>query len=215
MARRTTAAFGAALALASCGAPEHDPTPSETASATVPTPKASATSAAPEPTRTARAGNGTLDATLIRSEWRKAANRVACAPLAFTDTGGQRGVARRANFSGGWAVAYDLPGLRSAYGVAGTGLIAEQDSQPPAAQRARLRDQWPYFVELGKLPQPAFAGYGIEGAEAYPASNLDGTGVNSLAYLRIGGQACTYNVWSRLGRAHLERLLAGLTVIAP
>ena len=58
--------------------------------------------------------------------------------------------------------------------------------------------------------QPAFAGYGIEGAAAYPADNPAGRGVNSLAYLRVGGQQCTYNVWSRLGRSHLETLLDAL-----
>ncbi len=176
---------------------------------------ASALPTEPAPTESARIRPVALDAALIRSEWRKAANHARCAPLGFTDTGSRRGTARRADFSGGWAVAYDLPGLRSAYGVAGPGLLPQTDEQPASVQRDRLQRQWPYFVEVEQLPQPAFAGYGIEGAEAYPDANPEGRGVNSLAYLRVGGQTCTYNVWSRLGRAHLELLLRSLTAIEP
>lgn len=151
---------------------------------------------------------------LIRAQWRRADNRATCAPLAFTDIGsGAQATPRRANFSGGWAIAFDLPSLRSAYGIAGPGLILPQDNQPAPTQRERLRRQWPFWVELKTLPQPAFAGYGIEGAEPYPAANPDGHGLNSLAYLRVGGQTCTYNVWSRLGRGHLELLLRGLREI--
>lgn len=155
---------------------------------------------------------GPLDTALILREWRKAENRARCAPLAFASVGRGKGTARRANFSGGWAVAYDQSGLRSAYGLAGAGLI-DQDSQPAADQRARLARQWPLFRELEQLPVPSFAGYGAEGAENYSADNPDGNGVNSLAYVRVGGQVCTYNVWSRLGRAHLEHLLENLTVV--
>jgi len=155
-----------------------------------------------------------LDAELVLREWRKAENREACAPLAFTSVGGGTGTARRAQFGGGWAVAYDQPGLRSAYGLAGTGLL-DEDSLPVADQRARLARQWPLFRDLTNLPTSSFAGYGVEGAGRYPPGNPDGNGVNSLAYLRIGGQRCTYNVWSRLGRAHLEHLLEKLTVIGP
>ena len=47
------------------------------------------------------------------------------------------------------------------------------------------------------------ADYGPEG----------GTGPNELAYLRIAGQGCLYNVWSRLGRPHLEQLLESLRFV--
>ena len=40
--------------------------------------------------------------------------------------------------------------------------------------------------------------------------NPDGRGLNSGAYVRVGGERCTYNLWSRLGRAHLEVLLDSL-----
>lgn len=143
------------------------------------------------------------------AEWSKAENRKSCAPIALAAPGTPEGTPRAANFSGGWAVAFDLPGVRSAYGFAGVGLIPA-DRADAAAQRRRLKKQWPYFRKLTHLPRPSFAGYGIEGAEAYPAANPDGAGLHSLAYMRIGGQLCTYNVWSRISRAHLEWLLDNL-----
>lgn len=150
---------------------------------------------------------------LILSEWRAADNRSTCAPVGFAGAG-EGGVPRRAHFAGGWAVAWDRPDLRSAFGVAGTGVIPEQE-QTVAEQRARLARQWPRFRELPDLPRPAFAGYGIEGGRDFPDDNPQGAGLNSLAYVRIGGQRCDYNVWSRLGRAHLESLLASLRVVKP
>lgn len=148
---------------------------------------------------------------LVLAEWRKADNRTTCAPLSFS-AGAEQGTARRATFSGGWAVAWDTPGVRSAYGIAGTGsLPADQDDAK--SQRARLAAQWPYFRELPQLPRPAFAGYGVEGAGDYSSDDPAGTSVNSLAYVRVGGQDCDYNVWSRLGRAHLETLLDSLRTI--
>ena len=165
------------------------------------TPDPPAGAATPEPALVAQA--------LVLGEWQRADNRGTCAPVAFVSTGQARGAPRRAEFGGGWGVAFDLPNLRSAYGLAGPGPIAA-DSLPPDEQRERLGAQWPYFRELEALPQPAFAGYGVEGAEAYPPGNTAGRGVNSLAYVRVGEQRCSYNVWSRLGRAHLELLLDAL-----
>ena len=144
---------------------------------------------------------------LTRNEWKTAANHGECAPLVLTSDGGVPAEARRANFSGGWAVAFDTEEVRSAYGVAGPGII---DADRADGQASRLKNQWPHFVELSDLPQPAFAGYGLEGAKPYRDEVPDGVGDNSLAYVRVGGQACTYNVWSRLGRAHLEVLLQSL-----
>jgi uncharacterized membrane protein len=147
---------------------------------------------------------------LILTQWRKANNRDTCAPLGFAQA--LDGSARAAQFAGGWAVAWDLPGQRSAFGIAGTGSLPS-DSDAPDAQRARLTAQWPQVRALPALPQPAFAGYGIEGAGAYPSDNPQGHGLNSLAYVRVGGQKCDYNVWSHLGRAHLEGLLGSLRPI--
>lgn len=126
------------------------------------------------------------------AEWRKAANRATCALIAPSNLGGGAGATPRgAYFSGGWSVAYDQPGLRSAFGVAGTGSRAEDPSY----------DEWPHRRAWS---DGSGAGYGPEG----------GSGPNQLAYLRIQGQDCLYNVWSRLGRAHLEQLLESLRFVA-
>ncbi len=150
---------------------------------------------------------------LTLTEWRKAENRDTCAPVLFKGDGGVPATARRADFAGGWAVAFDTPTKRSAYGIAGVGLLnSDQDSID--AKRNQLQRQWPYFKEpLAGLPQPSFAGYGLEGASAYPANNPKGTGADSLAYVRIAGQTCMYNVWSKVSRAHLEYLLDNMQII--
>ena len=125
------------------------------------------------------------------TEWQKAANRASCALIVPRSLGeGEGATPRAATFSGGWAVAYDRPGLRSAFGVAGTGSEAS----------APAYSDWPY----GRLWRDgSSAGYGPEG----------GTGPNQLAYLRVAGQRCLYNVWSRLGREHLELLLEQLRFV--
>lgn len=149
---------------------------------------------------------------LVMGQWRKAANGGVCAPVSFSQ-GAADGTPRSAPFSGGWAVAWDRPGLRSAFGVAGTSILPS-DAADAKEQRARLARQWPMFRELAALPRPSFAGYGVEGAGDYPAADPNGEGLNSLAYVRVAGQECDYNVWSRLGRAHLETLLDGLRLVA-
>lgn len=127
-------------------------------------------------------------------EWRNADNRVTCAliapaPLdaAITD----ESTPRAAQFSGGWAVAYDDANTRSAYGVAGTGSRAWD---------AGIYDDWP---DKRVYADGSRVGYGREG----------GTGPNWLAYVRIPGQECLYNVWSRRGKAHLEELIAQLRFV--
>jgi hypothetical protein len=164
------------------------------------------------PATVTRARRALVADRLILAEWSQAENKAVCAPVSFTSDGGKGATPRRANFSGGWAVAFDLPGMRSAYGVAGTGLIPDDD-RPEAERRAGLIDQWPSFRDLPALPQPAYAGYGVEGGTAWPADDPQSLKTNALAYVRIGGQACQYNVWSRLGRTHLELLLDNLRVI--
>jgi hypothetical protein len=125
------------------------------------------------------------------AEWRKAENRAGCALIAAASLGeGAGATPRAAYFGGGWAVAYDRPGLRSAFGVAGTGSRASDPAY----------DGWPHRREWA---DGSGAGYGPEG----------GTGPNQLAYLRIAGQDCLYNVWSNLGRAHLEHLLDSLRFV--
>jgi hypothetical protein len=129
--------------------------------------------------------------TVYLTEWGKAENRSGCAPLAPAALGaGEGATARAASFAGGWGVAYDLPRQRNAFGIAGTGVLAADSSY----------SDWPFHLDWS---DGSTAGYGPEG----------GTGPNQLAYLRIPGQACLYNVWSRLGREHLELLLSQLRFI--
>ncbi|HYD54624.1 MAG TPA: hypothetical protein VEA99_18465 [Gemmatimonadaceae bacterium] len=132
-------------------------------------------------------------------QWGAAPNRATCALLApravppASGVDAARATPRAATFAGGWAVAYDLPETRSAFGVAGTGS---------AANAPGTYDQWPHER---RWADGSRAAYGPEG----------GTGPNQLAYLTIPGQGCLYNVWSRLGRAHLEALLASLRFVQP
>lgn len=126
------------------------------------------------------------------AEWRKAENRDTCAlvaPRALGDAA-KGATPRAAKFSGGWAVAYDLPNMRSAFGVAGAGVRAGEPSYA----------KWPYVQQWDDGSR---AEYGPEGGE----------GPNQLAYLRIQGQDCLYNVWSRLGREHLELLLREMRLV--
>jgi len=122
------------------------------------------------------------------AQWRKADNRATCAPLAPVDTADRPDAKPRpANFSGGWAVAYDEPGLRSAFGVAGAGVEATGAGDSP-------------FPDSITWADGSIASYGLEG----------GTGPGYLAYLEVDGQGCLYNVWSNLGEAHLLHLLSSL-----
>jgi len=126
--------------------------------------------------------------------WRAAENRSTCALLAperLDPVLQQAATPRAATFSGGWAVAYDLPQTRSAFGVAGTGSRAWD---------ANVYDAWP---ERRILADGSRVGYGPEG----------GTGPNWLAYVRMPGQECLYNIWSRRGQAHLEELLGQLRFV--
>lgn len=150
---------------------------------------------------------------VILTEWRKAENRRACAPLGFTGQASGGGQPRRAYFGGGWAAAFDRAGLRSAFGVAGVGLLPG-DRDGFTRQRAELARQWPYGRELPGLPRGAFAGYGVEGAKPLSEAEGDGRGLQLLAYVRVPGQRCLYNVWSKLGRRHLEGLLDALRPVS-
>ncbi len=124
-------------------------------------------------------------------EWSRADNASTCAPLAPADPEPGAAEARAAEFGGGWGVAYDLPDRRSAFGVAGTGVEPGPDTY----------DDWPWEIEWRDGSR---AGYGPEG----------GSGEKLLAYLRVEGEGCLYNVWSWLGRAHLEELLGSLRFVA-
>lgn len=204
------------MPLALLAACDPQPAPDATPGANAGEPAAQATpfATSPAPAPAPSPPPGFVAADLVREQWARADNRARCAPVAFTDVGGATGTPRPATFGGGWAIAFDTPGTRSAFGVAGPGMLAADDA-PPYEQTRRLARQWPYYMDLEQLDRPSFAGYGIEGAKPYRNDDPDGRGKNSLAYVRIHGQDCTYNVWSRLGRAHLETLLGGLRLLPP
>ena len=151
-----------------------------------------ATAPSPAPWSGAKLRGADVPAVYV-AEWRKAENREACAPLAFATVEHRNAAPRRANFGGGWAVAYDLPKLRSAFGIAGTGLLPGDDNPSDDYQ-------WP---NNRRWADGSRVGYGPEG----------GTGPNQLAYLRIPGQKCLYNVWSRVSVEHLEQLLESLRFV--
>lgn len=148
-------------------------------------------SGARAPWREERLASAAVPAVYV-TQWRKAENRATCALVAPRSAGAaaEGATPRAANFAGGWAVAYDLPDLRSAFGVAGAGVRAGEPSYA----------NWPYVQQWDDGSR---AEYGPEGGE----------GPNQLAYLRIQGQDCLYNVWSRLGREHLELLLRELRLV--
>lgn len=125
---------------------------------------------------------------VYREEWARADNRATCAPLVLAGAEAEPGIrVRRANFSGGWGVAYDAPGQRSVFGIAGAGVPARADD----AYRFPHTIAWSDGSE---------ANYGLEG----------GTGPGQAAYLTVAGQDCLYNLWSKRGPAHLEALFASL-----
>ena len=126
--------------------------------------------------------------------WRAAENRSRCALLAPLGLSAEMAAAtpRKATFSGGWSVAYDLPQQRSVLGVAGSGSNAwDPDTYA----------QWPHNISWS---DGSSAGYGPEA----------GTGPNWLAYVKIPGQQCLYNVWSRRGQSHLEQIIDSLRIVA-
>ena len=126
--------------------------------------------------------------------WRVAENRSRCALLAPVSLGAEdsAAVSRKAAFSGGWAVAYDHPQMRSAFGIAGSG----SDAWDPDTYA-----KWPNNISWS---DSSSAGYGPEA----------GTGPNWLAYVKIPGQQCLYNVWSRRGQSHLEGIIQSLRFVA-
>ena len=123
-------------------------------------------------------------------QWRKADNRKNCALLVLPRNASAHlpnAKSRPAPFSGGWAIAYDTPKQRSAYGVAGTGAkVTNADIQ---------RWQQHRFWHDGSA-----IGWGLEGD----------TGPKHLAYVQVKGQKCLYNVWSNVSEDHLLSLIQNL-----
>ncbi|HEX8152850.1 MAG TPA: hypothetical protein VF698_06990 [Thermoanaerobaculia bacterium] len=181
---RNTAILFAVVLLAACQSATTAPAPEPQASAPPPNP--------------APWSNPPLNASEVprvyMQQWMRAENRRGCALIAPMLLGeeGKGAAPRAATFAGGWAVSYDTDDVRSAFGVAGTGTSLKDGGE--------IYDDWPVKREWDDGSR---AGYGPEG----------GTGPNELAYVRVAGQDCLYNVWSRLGRDHLESLIENLRFV--
>lgn len=125
---------------------------------------------------------------VLIEEWQLSENQLWCSglfPDGF-DTGGA--TIRRAEFAGGWAVAWDLPGLRSAFGIAGTGS--------------------PAWVDIG-IRMPKTVAYGDQ-VVGYGGEGFDEAAQQRLAEFAIPGQLCGYQAWSKLGDEHLLELVDSL-----
>lgn len=128
---------------------------------------------------------------VLVEEWRRAENHLWCSALYPVDTGVTAATLRRAEFSGGWALAWDTPELRSAFGIAGVGS--------------------PAWVDIGiRMPNTVaydgqIVGYGGEG--------FDDAATQRLAEFSIPGQLCAYQIWSQLGDEHLLELVDSLRLV--
>ncbi|MDH3250129.1 MAG: hypothetical protein OEQ47_14270, partial [Acidimicrobiia bacterium] len=127
----------------------------------------------------------------LTTEWRRAENQLWCSAIYPTDIGVGDADLRRAEFSGGWALAWDLPELRSAFGVAGVGS--------PAWEGIGIR--MPNTISYGEQ----VVGYGGEG--------FDDAAEQRMAEFSIPGQLCGYQVWSKLGDEHLVELVDSLRLV--
>ena len=133
---------------------------------------------------------------VYKTEWKKSEIGRKCPLLALPSTANSHLIdrsVRRANFSGGWGVAYDLPTSRSAYGVALSGV------SDPSGRNSIWNDYYVYQdgTELT---------YGREGGD--PNGKW-------LAYLTLGDNHCFYNIWSKEGKSHLEQIISELRVVKP
>ncbi|WP_435948916.1 hypothetical protein [Psychrobacter sp. DM8] len=130
---------------------------------------------------------------IYHQEWLKSENRSVCPILALpkqAEAHIARHSVRRARFSGGWGVAYDLPNTRSMYGVANTGVINPSEAAY----------DWPYNIYY---TDGSKVGYGHEGGD--PTASW-------LAYV-VTPNNCMYNVWSAQDKAHLEQMIADLRMV--
>ena len=139
------------------------------------------------PPAIARLAAGSVPRVLL-AEWRKADNRGGCAPVWLDDVAVADKQIRARYFGGGWGVTVRNP---RRWGVAGAGVIAS----PADVARWKLQRQTAAGVR---------AGYGLEGFTMGP---------DWVAYVIVPGQTCLYNLWSSLGRQHLESLIDHLRIV--
>ncbi|WP_169391726.1 MULTISPECIES: hypothetical protein [Psychrobacter] len=189
----------AALGLSACQSPSNTvkPPPSSGNSNTIPTSPTTSLPAKPIASWSKPAINSSQTDAVYRQEWVKSPTKTTCPILALPKNSNAHisgHSARRANFSGGWGVAYDLPSERSAYGVANAGVLQAGD---------QVYDGWAYHIVY---QDGSTVGYGHEGGD--PSAKW-------LAYLVIPQNRCFYNVWSAQGQFHLEQMLSELRQVNP
>ena len=188
--------------LLACSSSVPDEEPSGDSSPASPPPSAPTLAAAPW--AGARLSRADIPAVYV-AQWEKAENRATCSALGFASLGEGAGARPRpANFSGGWAVAYDKPGEpgveangqfcadcgRGTFGIAGTGADAIGATPPDGA-------------EIIEWSDGSSASLFLQG----------GTGPGHLAYVTVRGERCLYNVWTYLGMEHLQFLVQNLRYV--
>ena len=139
--------------------------------------------------------NSKTDA-VYRRQWMKAESKSLCPIIALPKQASshlKEHSVRRAEYASGWGVAYDLPDMRSAYGVANAGTMNTNDGLY----------NWPYNITY---QDGSMVGYGHEGGN--PSAKW-------LAYIVIPQNNCFYNVWSAQGKTHLEQMIADLRMVSP
>ncbi len=139
--------------------------------------------------------NSKTDA-VYHQQWMKAESKSLCPIIALPKQASshlKEHRVRRAEFASGWGVAYDLPDIRSAYGVANAGTINPND----------INYNWPYNITY---QDGSMVGYGHEGGN--PTAKW-------LAYIVIPQNNCFYNIWSAQDKAHLEQMISDLRMVRP
>ena len=136
--------------------------------------------------------------------WRRAENQEWCAPLMPTTLGAGAGArARSGAYAGGWSLEFDHRGSagitargdtcetcgRGAFGIAGTAMSTDEAQDLVGATATVLADGGRIDVQAGS-EDPA-----------------------AVATIVVPGQQCVYQVWSFLGRAHLDELVSSLRLV--
>ena len=146
---------------------------------------------------------------ILINQWQESEVKNFCSALYPADPVGDDATIRSANFSGGWAVAWDLPDGkgRSASGEycedCGRGAVGIAGTFGPAAG-----DENRVWSKQLTWPDGSKAGYGYEGFVSEGSE-----GQPHLMYLLVKGEGCLYNIWSFLGEEHLVGLVNDLRLV--
>jgi len=145
---------------------------------------------------------------VVLTQWSKSGNRAGSRAILPADVALAVSTPRPAEFSGGWAVAWDDPAGpgqsangarcatcgRGASGMAGTGAEVTADA---------VAKRWPTVIRWN---DGSVLGYDWEAHD--PSSG------KMLAEIAVAGQRFAYNLWSHLGEDHLRYLISQLRFVA-